>query len=167
MTSPTTLTSPSPSATAPEDANIGSNGGKTQHTFDRFKSRYALTLTKEAFIGLCAYLNSLLVWGFEASTVDLDGFIVCYTVFESGLQTLYTQHASVEQWQLPAYHQWLKDPETLGQRLQTFDPATASAQGLILTEAALREIWTENFFHFLWVEMSLQRIAVDAVRNEE
>ncbi|KAL2414205.1 hypothetical protein ABEF95_003937 [Exophiala dermatitidis] len=157
---PTTprLSSPGPS--------VNERATSTQRTFTRFQEDYNIPLSQNVFIGLCAYLSALLTWGFEASPVDLDRFIVCYSIFESCLPQLYTQSAHAEKASLPAYHQWLNDASSALIRAQAFNSDTAEGRGLILSEQTLREIWRENPFAFLHAEMSLQRIAADAIRNE-
>lgn len=153
-----------PTATVHDSNQVKDN--VTDTIILQLRARYNVSLSKAVFIGLCAYLNIILIWGYEACATDLDRFVICYPAYEIELPHMHRQAASSERCEIPSYHEWLNQPQALQTCARIFDSSNAREHGPVLSEAVLRNIWQEHVFSFMWAMFSMQRIVADAIERD-
>lgn len=71
-------------------------GPETLRSHLALTQRYKVVLDRKVFVGLCAYLQTLISWGFQLQPRDLDRFFFAYHVF------------MVEKPNV-SYHEWFMD----------------------------------------------------------
>ncbi|KAK5061410.1 hypothetical protein LTR84_007952 [Exophiala bonariae] len=110
------------------------------------------------FVGLCGYLCTILRWGYHVHTVDLDAFVQLHSSFVGKLPDFEREQSDVSNPLIPSYHEWYLEQPSEVRELYTSS---------ILTEARLRDIWRENHYEFLKVELSLIKIGKDRKAHHE
>ena len=133
----------------------------TSRIYRRFQHIYPTCFkefSREKFVSLCAYLCVLLRCGRRASISDLDSFFVRYSEYQVAYPALEVQQLLAPKVCIPSYHQWLDDNPIL-------EEAAVSSYNYILNEPILRQIWAENQYTFLNIELRLKALANSSSRE--
>lgn len=104
------------------------------------RSKHQIQLSEATFLGLCAYLHSLVRWGYHIPTSAYDAFVCCHSRFVTELASNHTE--------IPAYHFWFTE-----QKLHL------DRKGSVLDEQTLIEIASEHPYTFVYTEACLDIIA--------
>ena len=129
--------------------------------YRRFQRAHSIEMSEGQFVGLCAYLCAILLWGYPIKEVDLDSFIVSYPTYYSLLPSLEAQQLSTTTLQIPSYHQWLRQEDGRSAPVLNGPPVASTEDDppIILTAAILREIWKQHPYTFLYTEESMEAIS--------
>ncbi|KIV81526.1 hypothetical protein PV11_03704 [Exophiala sideris] len=118
----------------------------TWSVYERLNEKYGKRVPLDQFVGLCAYLCTLLRWGWHVRSLDLDAFVQLYPEYETVLSLLEFAQCELDTIEIPSYHHWF-----------TVQGREAFGEGII-NEGTLRRLWQENHYEFLRAELSLEHI---------
>ena len=110
-------------------------------------------MPRPQFVGLCAYLCTILTWGYSIHVNQLDAFILRYPEYEAVYPQFQVEFEKKKTDGIPSYHYWFHTDSTTN---------PAMTQGVILWESRLRNIGRENPFSFMCAELNLNFIAEKA-----
>lgn len=111
----------------------------------------------ERFVGLCAYLCSILQRGYTINESELDLFIMNHNAYTKALPGILSELEQASSSAVPSYHQWL-----LPHLTHVGSPATRAVSStsitIVLTDRSLRDIWREHPFTFIKAHAGLNSI---------
>lgn len=81
---------------------------KTHEIRRQFKERYAVDLSQNVFIGLCAYLQTVVAKGYSVPVTAWDAFVSAYISFPHAQREIAEEQARLQQDSVPAYHVWFE-----------------------------------------------------------
>lgn len=125
-------------------------GRKTGDIYRRFQSIHKAEFSQATFLGICAYLYTLVRWEYLIPTAAFDEFLCSHSTFVDDLDVIVTQRDCI-----PAYHHWFTE-----HRLHHSRP------GGILDGDLLCDIATEHPYTFAYTEASMELIAKKARGRE-
>ncbi|ETI26603.1 hypothetical protein G647_10417 [Cladophialophora carrionii CBS 160.54] len=140
-----------PKAKRPRRTAVNAPPPVTDAVYKEFCALPSFDLSRSHFVGLCAYLYTILSWGYATSTVRLDAFIRGSSAYHDYLGRFHGDDTGSTVRRVPSYHQWLSDhgPERV-----------EHPRGTIMSESRLRDIARENPFDFVYAELRLGYLAV-------
>ncbi|KIW62911.1 hypothetical protein PV04_09799 [Phialophora macrospora] len=122
----------------------------TDSVLDQFRaSSSESALPRAQFVGMCAYLYTILTWGYKISTNHIDTFITAVPLYRTFLRSPSARDTH------PSYHQWFSEQTHLGH--------IAGSTPNVLSPARLREVARENPFDFVHAELRLEFLAAVSV----
>lgn len=139
----------------------------TAHCYSGFQQLHSIEMTEKQFVGLCAYLYTLLKWGYTIHVGQLDSFITYHETFIAWLPYLEERQISSICPQIPSYHQWFNQEMDRINKLELRQEEEEEDEDtqVILTESTLREIRKENPLIFLRTSLSLECMVIDTQRE--
>ncbi|OAP60174.1 hypothetical protein AYL99_05176 [Fonsecaea erecta] len=139
-----------PVAKRPRRHNHTTAPSLTDTVYNDFLSLAVSDLSRDHFIGLCAYLYTILSWGYTISAERLDAFILACSAYRVFVEQFDTEATGDTGRGVPSYHEWFSE-----QGLEAIENPPRT----ILSEHRLRSVAKENPFDFVYAEMRLEYIA--------
>ena len=121
-------------------------GRKTGDIYHHFQLKYQADFSQATFLGICAYLYTLIRWEYQIPVSAFDNFLCSHSTFVHDLDGMVSPPPH-----FPAYHHWF-----------TKHKLHESQSGEVLDGDSLYDIATEHPYTFAYTEASMELIAKKA-----
>lgn len=130
-----------------------------------FQRVHSIEISERQFVGICAYLYTLLHWNYKIDADQLDLFITYYETFTAWLPYLEDQQLSSTRPQIPSYHQWFD--QEMKRNAECRSKEEDHRTEAILTKQTLESVQEENPLIFLRTRLSMECMVIDVERDNE
>ncbi|KIW14406.1 hypothetical protein PV08_07188 [Exophiala spinifera] len=132
---------------------------KTADIFEHFRQVRGSCCSKDQMVGLCAYLDTILKWGYRIDATDYDDFILRYPEYTTTVSEFAATSDQTALVPVPSYHKWFQGvvSEHKDITATSFNAAQLSIEvHPVLSQTKLRHVAEENPYAFLLVRFALE-----------